>query len=149
MGRRLDSAQGAVVQRYNHRTMAVRTTSWLSLPSLLRTLVAHGQLAWRLLRDPGVPTLIKVLPLAAVLYLVSPIDGVPDFLPVLGQLDDLGVLLLALQSFLKLCPDHIVAFHRSAMAAGRPFAPASASGGTSRASHDIIDVEFSRDDHRR
>lgn len=125
--------------------MAARTTSWLSLPSLLRTLMTHGRLAWRLLKDPAVPLLAKCLPLAAVLYLVSPIDGVPDFFPVLGQLDDLGVLLLALESFLKLCPDHIVSFHRSAMEAGRPFAPAPASGGTTRPSGDIIDVEFRRD----
>lgn len=119
--------------------MAVRTTSWLSLPSLLRTLVTHGRLAWRLLRDPAVPLLVKFLPAAALLYLVSPIDGVPDFLPVLGQLDDLGVLLLALESFLKLCPDHIVDFHRSAVTAGR----------ATRPSGEVIDVEFRRDDDRR
>lgn len=126
--------------------MAVRTTSWLSLPSLLRTLVTHGRLAWRLLRDPAVPLLVKILPLAAVLYLVSPIDGVPDFLPILGQLDDLGVLMLALESFLRLCPGHIVAFHRSAMEAGRPFAASPAGGGATRPSGDVIDVEFRRDD---
>lgn len=126
--------------------MAVRTTSWLSLPSVLRTLVTHGRLAWRLLRDPAVPLLAKCLPLAAALYLVSPIDGVPDFLPIIGQLDDLGMLLLALESFLKLCPDHLVAFHRSAMDAGRPFAPAPAGGDATRPSGDVIDVEFRRND---
>lgn len=128
--------------------MAVRTTSWLSLPSLLRTLVSHGRLAWRLLRDPAVPLLVKLLPLAAALYLVSPIDGVPDFLPILGQLDDLGVMLLALESFLKLCPEHVVDFHRAAMTTGRPFAPAPAGHRTTRAPGDVIDVEFRREDDR-
>ncbi len=133
--------------------MAVRTTSWLSIPSLLRTLVTHVRLSLRLLREPAVPLLIKGLPFVALAYLVSPIDGVPDFIPVLGQLDDLGVVLLALESFLKLCPETVVAHHRAAMASGRPFSPAAASAsrgdGQSRgpvAGGSVIDVEFRHED---
>lgn len=119
------------------RAMAV--TSWLSFPSLLRTLVSSVRLTLRLVRDPAVPRLAKVLPLAAVFYLLSPIDGVPDLIPVLGQLDDLGVLMLALESFLRLCPEDVVAFHRSAMAAGRPYGPVPPSA-------QVFDAEFRRDD---
>lgn len=128
--------------------MAVRTTSWLAFPSLLRTLVTHGRLAWRLVKDPAVPLLVKLLPLAGALYLVSPIDGVPDFIPILGQLDDIGMVLVALEAFLKLCPDHVVAFHRSAVASGRAFTPAPATG-TPSSTGPVIDAEFRREDDRR
>jgi uncharacterized membrane protein YkvA (DUF1232 family) len=123
--------------------MAVRS-SRLSFPgfSLFRALSSHVRLTVRLLREPAVPLLTKVLPVAAVLYLISPLDFVPDILPILGQLDDAGVLLLALESFLKLCPEHAVAFHREAMSGGRPYSPMPASGV-------VIDAEFRREDDGR
>jgi uncharacterized membrane protein YkvA (DUF1232 family) len=49
----------------------------------------------RYLRDPGVGKGRKVLLLLAVLYVVSPIDAIPDVIPVIGWLDDIGVLGLA------------------------------------------------------
>jgi len=58
-----------------------------------------------------------------VLYVISPLDFVPDFLPVLGQLDDLGVVLLALEGFTRLCPTEAVEFHRAAIAQGRKYDP--------------------------
>ncbi len=122
--------------------MAVHTTSWLSWPSMLRTLVSHVRLTSRLIREPGVPLLTKTLPVAAGLYLISPLDFVPDIIPILGQLDDIGVLLLALEAFLRLCPEHLVAFHRTALAEGRPFSR-TPPGGT------IIDAEFRREDDVR
>ena len=122
--------------------MAARVTSWLSRPSLLRTLVSHVRLTVRLLREPGVPLLIKALPVLAALYVISPLDFVPDFLPVLGQLDDLGVILIALEAFLKLCPAGAVDFHRAAMAQGRKYYPMPLAG-------EVIDVEFSREEDVR
>ena len=106
---------------------------------MFRTLAAHVRLTLRLLREPAVPLLTKVVPVAAALYLVSPLDFVPDILPILGQLDDAGVLLIALESFLKLCPDVVVAYHREAMTTGRPYSPMPASGM-------VIDAEFRRHD---
>jgi hypothetical protein len=61
--------------------MAARGTSWLSWPSLVRTLASHVRLTVRLLREPGVPLLIKALPVLAALYVIS-----------------------SLEAFLKLCP---------------------------------------------
>ena len=49
-------------------------------------------LAWRLYRDHRIPTGLRLLPPALVLYLAMPIDIVPDFLPVIGQLDDALIL---------------------------------------------------------
>jgi uncharacterized membrane protein YkvA (DUF1232 family) len=80
----------------------------------------------------------KVVPLLALLYLMSPIDLLPDVLPVLGQVDDVGLIALALALFLKLCPEEVVAHHRAAIAKGRPFTPMAASGL-------IIDAHWHRD----
>jgi uncharacterized membrane protein YkvA (DUF1232 family) len=54
-----------------------------------------------LLRDPRVPTGRKVLLAALVAYLAMPIDIVPDFIPVAGQLDDAIVVALVLRSMLR------------------------------------------------
>ena len=122
--------------------MAGRVTSLFSWPSLFRTLVSHVGLTVRLLREPAVPVLTKVLPFLALLYVISPLDFVPDFLPVLGQLDDLGVVLLALEGFTRLCPTEAVEFHRAAMAQGRKYDPMPPTG-------QVIDVEFRRDENKR
>lgn len=62
------------------------------------------RVAVRLLRDPRVPGIVKLIPLLAVLYVLSPIDLLPDTIPVLTQLDDVAVLLLALRMFVDLAP---------------------------------------------
>lgn len=65
-------------------------------------------LAWRMFRDPGVPATAKAVMPAVLLYLASPIDLIPDFIPVLGQLDDLLVLAAGLGVVLWLTPRHVV-----------------------------------------
>ena len=119
--------------------MADRVTSVFSWPSLFRTLVSHVGLTMRLLREPAVPVLTKVLPFLALLYVISPLDFVPDFLPVLGQLDDLGVIVIVLEGFLKLCPGRAVDFHRAELAQGRKYSQMPLAG-------EIIDAEFRRGD---
>jgi uncharacterized membrane protein YkvA (DUF1232 family) len=122
--------------------MAGRVTSWLSRPSLLRALASHLGLTLRLLREPGVPVLIKAVPLLAAVYVISPLDLVPDLLPLLGQVDDLGVVLLTLGAFTRLCPAEAVEFHRAAIAQGRKYSPMPSSG-------KVIDAEFRRDEDAR
>ncbi len=83
-------------------------------------LIDHVRLALRLYRDPRISILLKMmLPLFALIYLVSPIDLIPDFILGLGQIDDLGVLTIAVLLISKLlprlAPDEIVAEHRAAM----------------------------------
>ena len=63
---------------------------------MLWGLRAQARLAIRLLREPQVPLLAKAIPLLAGLYLVSPIDALPDIVPVLGQLDDISLIVAAL-----------------------------------------------------
>ena len=118
--------------------MTARTTYWLTRPSLLRTFVSHVRLAVRLLREPQVGWLAKVVPLLAVLYVLSPLDLVPDVIPVIGEIDDLGMVFLALEGFLKLSPGDAVTFHRTAIEQGRRYSPMS---DTDR----VIDAEWRRE----
>jgi len=76
--------------------------------SPLQELLRQGRIAWRLFTDRRVPLLTKLIPVLAVVYLVSPIDVVPDFLPIAGQADDLAILLLAVRFFIEMAPKEIV-----------------------------------------
>lgn len=51
-----------------------------------------GSRFFRYLRDSRVPLWKKLAGLLAIIYFLSPVDAIPDFIPVLGWLDDLGVL---------------------------------------------------------
>jgi uncharacterized membrane protein YkvA (DUF1232 family) len=75
-------------------------------------LVKQARLGWRLLQDSRVPAWVKVIPFAAFVYLLSPIDLIPDMLlPGLGELDDIVVLVLALKMFVDLSPSGVVREH--------------------------------------
>ena len=66
-------------------------------------------LTWSLFRDPRVPRPLKTMLLGVVVYVVSPLDFVPDFLPLVGRLDDLLILFAALEAFTRLAPPDVVA----------------------------------------
>ncbi len=69
-------------------------------------------------RDPRVPWYAKAVAVAVAAYAASPIDLIPDFIPVLGYLDDLIVVPLGIALVIKLTPPEIMAEHRAgAMAA--------------------------------
>lgn len=75
-------------------------------------LIKQARLAWRLWNDGRTPTWLKLIPAAALVYLLSPIDLIPDLmLPGLGELDDIAVVLLALKMFLDLSPPGIIKEH--------------------------------------
>jgi uncharacterized membrane protein YkvA (DUF1232 family) len=102
----------------------MRWLNWIGHPAVLRAggvwmVLRQGWLALRLLRDERVPTALKLMMPAALLYAVSPVDVMPDLLPLVGQVDDLGLLVLAVLAFIKLCPADLVAEHQAAMD-GRP-----------------------------
>lgn len=60
-------------------------------------------------RDPRVPWYAKALAAATVAYAVSPIDLIPDFIPVLGLLDDLLIVPLGIALSIRLVPGGILA----------------------------------------
>lgn len=79
-------------------------------------LVRQARLAWRLFRDSRVPTWVKLVPLAGVLYFLSPVDLIPDFmLPGLGEVDDIVILFLAAKLFVDLAPPGVVRQHLDEM----------------------------------
>lgn len=75
-------------------------------------------LVWRILRDDRVPPGAKLVFPALIAYLATPIDLLPDFLPVVGHLDDLLVAALALWLFGRLCPRDILEEHLGKLSDG-------------------------------
>lgn len=59
-------------------------------------------------RDPRVPFFAKVFTACVVAYALSPIDFIPDFIPVLGQLDDLLIVPLGIWLAFKMIPPEIL-----------------------------------------
>ena len=103
----------------------------LSVTGLLRSvgvrrfaqIVAHlpsfAKLFLRLVKDPRVGFGPKLVLAGVLAYVVLPTDLIPDFLPVVGQVDDLVVVFLGLKFFLRLCPKEVVQEHVRSIAAGR------------------------------
>jgi uncharacterized membrane protein YkvA (DUF1232 family) len=79
-------------------------------------------------RDPRVPWFAKAVAVAVAAYALSPIDLIPDFIPILGQVDDLLILPLGTLLAVKLIPPEILSEHRAAAldAEGRPASRAAA-----------------------
>jgi uncharacterized membrane protein YkvA (DUF1232 family) len=73
-------------------------------------------------RDPRVPWYAKALATAVAGYALSPIDLIPDFIPVLGYVDDLVIVPLGVWATLRLIPKEVLAECRAiaSAAAGRP-----------------------------
>jgi uncharacterized membrane protein YkvA (DUF1232 family) len=68
-------------------------------------------------RDPRVPWYAKALALFVAGYALSPIDFIPDFIPVLGYLDDVVIVSLGILAVVKLIPADVMAEHRAAVLA--------------------------------
>ncbi len=89
--------------------------------NFFRQLIEQLRLSWALFTDSRVPVLTKLIPLVAIAYVISPIDLIPDVIPVLGQLDDLGVLMTALTMFNNMAPADVVAEHMTRFREGNPY----------------------------
>lgn len=64
-------------------------------------------------RDPRVPLFTKIFTVCVVAYAFSPIDLIPDFIPILGYLDDLILVPLGVYIALRLFPAHILEEYRN------------------------------------
>lgn len=73
----------------------------------LRTLLHHPVRTMRLFLNAETPMLAKALLLAAVAYVLMPLDFLPDFVPLVGQIDDITLTLLLVSYGLSLIPDSV------------------------------------------
>jgi uncharacterized membrane protein YkvA (DUF1232 family) len=69
------------------------------------------KLLWRLARDPRVPARAKATLFLLTGYLASPVDLIPDFLPAIGQADDIIIAAFVLDQMLNRIPEEIVKEH--------------------------------------
>ncbi|MCA3255647.1 MAG: DUF1232 domain-containing protein [Alphaproteobacteria bacterium] len=78
---------------------------------------AHA--VWLAVKDPRTPLLAKLLGIVIAGYALSPIDLIPDFIPILGLVDDVILIPAGIWLMLKLIPKEVMAQHRAeAEAAG-------------------------------
>lgn len=107
-----DPYHDSVLARVNHpldtgRPIPMRSRQEILKEALL--LVPNlGKLLFRLLRDPRVPRNRRWVMAAVGAYLASPVDLIPEFVPVLGTVDDLLVLAFAIDYLLKASPEEVV-----------------------------------------
>jgi uncharacterized membrane protein YkvA (DUF1232 family) len=77
----------------------------------IRHLPQFLRLYWRLLCDRRVSIWPKALLILGLVYVASPLDFIPDMIPVVGEVDDLVVLIVLSRVFIYLCPPEVVAEH--------------------------------------
>ena len=79
-------------------------------------------------RDPRTPWYAKATAICVAAYALSPIDLIPDFIPILGQLDDVVIVPLGIWLAVQMIPPDVLNEHRIAAAALDEANPASAAG---------------------
>jgi uncharacterized membrane protein YkvA (DUF1232 family) len=84
---------------------------------MFRAIIDQVWLTWKLLFDPRVPVWMKGVALAPIIYVLSPIDFIPDVVLGLGQLDDLGIVLAGMRLFEAIAPAYIVEEYRGVIKA--------------------------------
>ncbi len=91
-------------------------------PSVFFEIWRSMQLVWHLMLDSRVPFLPKLIVPFVILYILSPIDILPEALFLfLGTLDDIALLFFGTKLFINMCPPDIVMEHRRALGGGREF----------------------------
>ena len=106
--------------------------------SIFRRLWHQLRLTWALLLDNRISILLKLIPIAAVAFLLSPFDLVLNMIPVLGQIDDVAVILIAVALFNTSAPPDIVKEHLTRIREGDQYRIRHDKDGT------IIDVKSAR-----
>jgi|SRR5262245_31219666 len=78
-----------------------------------RTIKRDAHALYLAARDPRVPWYAKAVAIAVAAYALSPVDLIPDFVPVLGYLDDLIIVPAGIALVIYLIPPEIMAQHRN------------------------------------
>jgi len=94
----------------------LRIKNYRNFLGLIPQLPNLGRLCWRLWRDHRVPRYLKAMVIAALLYVLSPVDLIPEFfVPFIGQLDDATLLLLASYLLIRWSPQEVVSEHMASI----------------------------------
>lgn len=80
----------------------------LRLGSRLRAAARHLQVAWHAWCNPAMTWHGKLVLVGMAVYVLSPIDIVPDWIPLLGWVDDLVLIGIVLPLFMKLLPPDVL-----------------------------------------
>ena len=86
----------------------MRALNWLAFMPLASRTPMYARLIWALVLDSRIPTSRKVILVGAAGYVLVGRDLIPDDIPVLGGLDDLAVVILAVEVFFDGIPDEIL-----------------------------------------
>jgi len=98
---------------------------WERGRDLARKLKADTYALYLACKDPRVPWYARLLAGGVVAYVCSPIDLIPDAIPIFGYLDDVVIVVLGITLVLRLIPSDIMEEHRAqARECPSPFAPA-------------------------
>ena len=110
-------------------TALLGLAAWRLANARVREAVARiGRLSWRskvrlaraLVGDPRVPIWVRAIVPLLVLYLLLPVDVLPDFIPVIGHLDDLAVILIAGAVLVRSIPPAVIEEHLTVLEARSP-----------------------------
>jgi len=120
-------------------------------PGFWREMWQQFRLVLKLIVDPEVPFYLKILPFAAVIYVLFPFDLITDLVPVIGQLDDVTALLVMSKVFIELSPPGIVARHMRSIRQNDGYATFEADGETGKTLTDkeIADAIIIEGEHER
>ena len=77
-------------------------------PEYWRRLWVEIKLVGQLMKDGRVPIYTKIIPFLVAVYLLSPFDLIPDVIPIFGQMDDFGLMVVSLSAFIRLAPSEVV-----------------------------------------
>lgn len=103
-----DDRQQPTKARREQRIGLRRLLGWTALLPLASRAPVYVRLLWELVRDERIPTVRKAVLGGALGYLVLGRDLLPDDIPIIGGLDDLVVVVLALDLFLDGVPDELI-----------------------------------------
>ncbi|MCC6912737.1 MAG: DUF1232 domain-containing protein [Rhodospirillaceae bacterium] len=89
----------------------------MTMKTWAKTIKRDAITLWLVARDPRTPWVVKALAAGVAAYALSPIDLIPDFIPVLGYLDDLVIVPLGILAVVALVPPALLAELRAKAAA--------------------------------
>ena len=92
----------------NNTVDSADTSMWNRLKTWARRMKRDTMALYLARKDPRVPRLAKVMAMATAAYALSPIDLIPDFIPVFGYLDELFILPLFIYLTIRLIPPDIM-----------------------------------------